>query len=128
MEFVKNIINKTKGFLAITTVLRTMEEEEEYQDGSILTKREYINLREFYVKKIRLAAKNGSLLRGRKWGETLSYWQEWDDLGEDYIARLLKTKKGLLATLRSSTEVEKRRVEDETKEQVRIDRKYLEGF
>ena len=127
MEFVKSIIDKTKGFLVITTVLRTMEEEMEYQDGSILTEREYIRLREFYVKKIRLAAKNGSLLKGRKWGETLSYWQEWDPGEEtsDYVAQLLKTDEGLLSLLGEFTAANLIKVKDKYKRIRKVDRDRL---
>ena len=118
VEFVEYLIRKTAGFFMMNQLLNSLasmalEHSHLVGNDPVLTKDEVDKLRNGYVEKIKLVAKEGTLLEGREWGFTLRIWGSWGSKKEsgNYIEGLIETDEGVLKLLR---ELDKRNPADRT--------------
>ena len=107
LEFVGYLIRKTAGFFVMNQLLNSLVRmvlvhKQLGGEEPVLIKNEVDKLRNDYVEKIKLAAKEGTLLGGREWGFTLRIWGLWGLKEEsgNYTEGLIKTDEGVLKLLR----------------------------
>ena len=113
IEFLTRLMNATKGFFTLTLFFDYLNEEIERSkmgtgEKPLLTEDELMLARKAYAKKIKTAAKSGSLMDSKKCGFTLIFWEWWGEKGEakNYITELLETDEGILALLKGFVEEE----------------------
>ena len=105
-DFVVDLIHKTAGFLIMNRFLNDLAEkaliyEDHGGEESLLTKSEVDRLRDAYVKKIKLAAEENSLVGNKGWGWAMRVWGLWGskEEAEGYTEELIKDE-GILTLLR----------------------------
>ena len=113
VKFLRRVMNTTKGFFALTLFFDDLYGEmERFKAGMgrnpLLTEDEIMVARKAYAKKIKAAAKDGSLMGSKKCGFTLIFWEQWGEVGEakSYITEQLETDEGVLALLKGFVEEE----------------------
>ena len=113
VKFLTRLMDITKGFFTLTLFFDDLNGEmERFKAGMgrnpLLTEDEIMVARKAYAKKIKAAAKDGSLVGSKKCGFTLIFWERWGDKGEakDYITEQLETAEGVLALLKGFVEEE----------------------
>ena len=104
VEFLTRLMNATKGFFTLTLLFDDLKMR--MGRNPLLTEDEIMVARKAYAKKIKAAAKDGSLMDSKKCGFTLIFWEQWGEKGEarDYITELLETDEGVLNLLKGFVE------------------------
>ena len=120
-EFLTRIIDSTKNVYRSTWLVGEMNEEiREYEERKSLneplfSREEVSGLKGICVKKIKKAAKDGSLENSPKLAYVLSRWKEWEseEAVKNYVAKLLKTDDGLFRFLRAYFSVDRKIIHKE---------------
>ena len=120
-EFLTRIIDSTKNVYRSTWLVGEMNEEiREYEERKSLneplfSREEVSGLEGICVKKIKKAAKDGSLANSPKLAYVLSRWKEWEseEAVKNYVAKLLKTDDGLFRFLRAYFSVDRKIIHKE---------------
>ena len=103
-DFLKKIINTTKGFLIVREFLSHLNEKAEKQEnkGPLLVKEEIAEVGSEYIKKIPPIIQDSLLQNGDKLKKELSAWIDWglEKEVKNYTTRLIGEKKVLLNLLR----------------------------
>lgn len=121
LEFFKRIIDSTKNIYRSTWLVKEMNEEiREYEEQKSLneplfSREEVSGLNGICAKKIKKAAKDGSLANNPKLAYVLARWKEWEseEAVKNYVAELLKTDDGLFRFLRAYFSVDRKIIHKE---------------
>ena len=100
--FLERLLNRVKNFLVTTRLTRALDEISQDDKEPLLTKDGMVPANSVWLKKIKVAAQDGSLGKSDRLLEALSYWKHIGK-GKDveaYIMELLSSKEGLFDFLK----------------------------
>ena len=101
-EFLVSFLNRVKNFLVTTRLIRVLDEISKDDKEPLLTKNGMVPANSIWLKKIKVAAGDGSLGKSSHFWAAISYWKH---LGKEkdveaYIMELLSSKEGLFDFLK----------------------------
>ena len=100
--FLERLLNRVKNFLVTTRLIRVLDEISQDDKELLLTKDGMVPANSVWLKKIKVAAQDGSLGKSDRLLEALSYWKH---IGKEkdveaYIMELLSSREGLFDFLK----------------------------